>query len=326
MPKPIRLLAAALLAACGAAAPAAAVPIVFLVAEHPGQVIYNDSYVLVLEDPAHVAHARALIESKGELEPAIVIARIAAGADGLNRNFRAPGAPPWSWHVTQFDTFAENAIELCDGYPTFVEQDVDGWIDNTDGTICFWSYTVAQELPEPDAALGLAVGGAALLALGRIRLRRAESADVELLRRWDEQPHVVASDPSDDWDWERQLAYEPDWREQLVAELDGRPIGFIQIIDPAREETHYWGDVGPGLRAIDIWIGNAADLGQGHGTVMMRLALDRCFADPAVTAVIIDPLASNVRAQRFYERLGFRFVERRRFNDDDCFVYRLDRA
>ena len=57
----------------------------------------------------------------------------------------------------------------------------------------------------------------------------------------------------------------------------------------------------------------------------MRVALARCFVDPLVTAVIIDPLASNVRAQRFYERLGFVFVERRRFGDDDCFVYRLDR-
>jgi aminoglycoside 6'-N-acetyltransferase len=42
--------------------------------------------------------------------------------------------------------------------------------------------------------------------------------------------------------------------------------------------------------------------------------------------VLIDPLAGNVGAHRFYERLGFRFVERRRFGADDCFVYRLDRA
>ena len=58
----------------------------------------------------------------------------------------------------------------------------------------------------------------------------------------------------------------------------------------------------------------------------MRLALARCFAEPAVTAVLIDPLANNIAAHRFYERLGFRFVERRRFGLDDCFVYRLDRA
>jgi aminoglycoside 6'-N-acetyltransferase len=159
-----------------------------------------------------------------------------------------------------------------------------------------------------------------------IRLRRATLRDAELLRRWDEQPHVVASDPNDEWGWEVELAREPDWREQLLAEADGRPLGFLQIIDPAREETRYWGDVPPGLRAIDIWIGDAADLGKGHGTQMMRLALARCFADPSVTAVLVDPLASNTRAHRFYERLGFRFVEHRRFGDDECCVYRLERA
>jgi aminoglycoside 6'-N-acetyltransferase len=58
---------------------------------------------------------------------------------------------------------------------------------------------------------------------------------------------------------------------------------------------------------------------------MMQLALERCFADPAVRAVLVDPLASNTAAHRFYERLGFRFVERRRFGADHCLVYRLDR-
>lgn len=112
----------------------------------------------------------------------------------------------------------------------------------------------------------------------------------------------------------------------MIAEADGRPIGFVQIIDPAREDSRYWGDVAPDLRAIDLWIGEAAELGKGYGTQMMLLALDRCFTDPAVSAVLVDPLAANTRAHRFYERLGFRFVERRRFGRDDCFVYRLGRA
>jgi len=150
-------------------------------------------------------------------------------------------------------------------------------------------------------------------------------SDAPLLRRWDEAPHVVASDPNDDWGWESELARSPDWREQLIAEVDARPIGFVQIIDPAREESRYWGDIGDNLRAIDLWIGDAADLGRGYGTRIMQLALERCFADPAVRAVLIDPLASNTAAHRFYERLGFRFVERRRFGADDCFVYRLER-
>lgn len=146
---------------------------------------------------------------------------------------------------------------------------------------------------------------------------------------------MIASDPNDDWHWEIELERTPDWREQLIAEIDNRAIaqgavpkaiGFIQIIDPAREESHYWGDVAPDLRAIDIWIGEETDLGKGYGTKMMQLALARCFADPRVTSVLIDPLASNTRAHRFYERLGFRFVEPRRFGDDDCFVYCLNRA
>jgi hypothetical protein len=72
-----------------------------------------------------------------------------------------------------------------------------------------------------------------------IALRPATLADVNLLRRWDEQPQVVAADPNDDWGWEVELARTPRWREQLIAELDGRPIGFIQIIDPAEEDSHY---------------------------------------------------------------------------------------
>lgn len=159
-----------------------------------------------------------------------------------------------------------------------------------------------------------------------IQLRPSTIADLALLRHWDEQPHVIESDPNDDWEWETELLRHPDWREQLIAELDGRPIGFVQIIDPAREETHYWGDVPENLRALDIWIGAVDNTGKGYGSEMMRLALQRCFADPAVEAVLIDPLASNTAAHRFYERLGFRFVERRQFGEDDTFVYRLERA
>lgn len=159
----------------------------------------------------------------------------------------------------------------------------------------------------------------------RITLRKAKPSDQPTLEHWDEQEHVIASDPSDDWDWESELAHEPPWREQLMAELEGRPIGFLQIIDPLEEETHYWGDVDKNLRAIDIWIGEAEDLGQGYGTHMMKLAVDRCFQNPQVTAIIIDPLATNTRAHKFYERLGFRFVQERMFDDELCYIYQLER-
>jgi aminoglycoside 6'-N-acetyltransferase len=158
-----------------------------------------------------------------------------------------------------------------------------------------------------------------------MRLRTATLADLALLRHWSAQPHVLAA-TDDDWGWEEELARSPDWREQLIVELDGRPLGFLQVMDPAREDSHYWGECAENLRAVDIWIGEEQDLGRGLGTEMMKLVLERCFASPEVTAVLVDPLATHVRVHPFYERLGFRFVERRVFGDDECAVYRLERA
>ena len=100
-----------------------------------------------------------------------------------------------------------------------------------------------------------------------LSLRKALISDLSLLKYWDKKPHVIASTGlnEDDWEWEKELAEDPLWREQLIAELEGRPIGVLQIIDPKEEETHYWGDCEPNLRAIDIWIGEETDLGRGFG-------------------------------------------------------------
>jgi aminoglycoside 6'-N-acetyltransferase len=162
-----------------------------------------------------------------------------------------------------------------------------------------------------------------------MRLRPARPADLPLLQRWDAAPHVAAAagDPEwNDWDWEGQLGRDVPWREMLIAEAEGRPVGFVQIIDPALEESHYWGDCAPDLRAIDIWIGEAHDIRRGFGRRMMGQALARSFADAAVSAVLVDPMADNAAAHRFYEAMGFRTVGPRTFGPDRCIVYSLERA
>jgi aminoglycoside 6'-N-acetyltransferase len=167
----------------------------------------------------------------------------------------------------------------------------------------------------------------------RIELRPATAADIPMLERWDHEPDVISATSDDpempkafgDLYWPDELSMQSPAYEYFIAALDGRPIGAMQIIDPHLEPTHYWGEIAPNLRAIDIWIGVAADRSKGYGTEMMRLALERCFADPAVTGIVIDPLASNVRAHRFYRRLGFRPIGRRMFGEDDCLVHELTR-
>lgn len=169
-----------------------------------------------------------------------------------------------------------------------------------------------------------------------LMLRPATTADVPHLQRWDLEPHVIAA-TSDDPDaetafedavWADEVSGDDPASAYFIAELDGRPIGAMQIIDPALERTHYWGkDCPPNLRAMDIWIGEVDCLGKGYGTEMMTIAINRAFAEPYVEAILIDPLNSNTDAHRFYQRLGFRPIGRRLFDeDDDCLVHRLDRA
>lgn len=162
--------------------PAQAATRFFLVAEIADPCLHCDAYVLPLSDPAHIQRAEELIAGGATL-PFIAVAQIAAGADGVNRNHLAAEVPPWSWHVTGFFGFAELTVEVCDGWPGLVEQNVDAWILSTGGQVCFWSYTVVSELPAPprpvpsagagSLALLAALMGVAGVHMARARLERA---------------------------------------------------------------------------------------------------------------------------------------------------------
>ncbi len=163
--------AVALTAAC--ARPSAAETIYFLVAEQPGSAAHHDSYVLPLSQSGDMDHARALIQDGVSAGAPIVVAQIAKGGDGSNGDYREPGLWLWSWHVEQFHGFADMTAEILDGWPGFVEQDVDGWISNTGAKIGFWSYTVVSEfgpnppsIPEPCSlfVLGISAAGAGMAA------------------------------------------------------------------------------------------------------------------------------------------------------------------
>lgn len=171
------------------------------------------------------------------------------------------------------------------------------------------------------------------LSRPEVVLRPATVADAALLAAWDRQPHVIAcatDDPDadvafDGIDWAEELSNSAYELTYVIAEVGGEPVGVMAVCDPHTEPSHYWGEIEPDLRAIDVWIGPPEWLNRGVGTQMMTQMLDRCFAEPQVKAVVIDPLNSNVAAHRFYQRLGFRVEGRRMFDADDCLVMRLTR-
>jgi len=153
-------------------------------------------------------------------------------------------------------------------------------------------------------------------------LRAATLDDAPLIKIWDLDDAVGYSGGDDDnHDWDYELSRSVRWREFLIAEVDSVPIGMVVIIDALQEESHYWGEeVPPDAWAIDIWIGDQANRSRGHGTKMMKQALNRCFTERGASVVMVDPLQSNRRAIAFYRRLGFKDVGPRRFGNDDCLV------
>jgi hypothetical protein len=143
----------------------------FLVAEWPGEEMHGDSYVLPVNRAEDIEHARDLIalgpQAAGR---AVAVAKVRLGADGINRNLRGAGQPAWSWHVTEFMGFSDGSVEILDGWPGWIEQDPEGWMQNTppngqtpdtEGSVGFWTYTVVEELPGAPGAAGLALDATA---------------------------------------------------------------------------------------------------------------------------------------------------------------------
>lgn len=89
----------------------------------------------LIRDPGTAAEAQKLV---GAGEVKILAGPLDRGDGGFN--------DPWSWHLDPDQVrLVEGAIELCDGCPSFVEADLDYWID-TVGTYCPWSTEVVSRL------------------------------------------------------------------------------------------------------------------------------------------------------------------------------------
>jgi hypothetical protein len=112
-----------------------------------------DSYVLPLSKQEDIDHARYLISlgraiNDVEGSQPLVVARVGAGKDDINRDYIDPRFPQWSWHVVEFLGFGDVTADWLDGSATELENDP-AWymgLDVRRGIIGFWLYTVVKEL------------------------------------------------------------------------------------------------------------------------------------------------------------------------------------
>ncbi len=96
-------------------------------------------FVARTEDAAVIAAARAQLALPEDQRTLFIGGPVARGDGGHNLD--------WSWHLVPSEwSLVEASIELCDGTPQMVEDDLDYWVD-TVGSFCPWTAVVAGEEP-----------------------------------------------------------------------------------------------------------------------------------------------------------------------------------
>jgi aminoglycoside 6'-N-acetyltransferase len=147
----------------------------------------------------------------------------------------------------------------------------------------------------------------------------AES-DLPLIRAWLLEPHVRRwwSDPPRDTYPDDELEK---YRSRIRGDADrtllflirhhGRPLGFIQSyrVDDDAEYAAALALDAPAA-GIDLFIGDSAEVGKGHGPKLIRAFLrDVVFVVYDVDECVIGPSVKNATAIRAYEKAGFRFFK-----------------
>ena len=108
-------------------------------------VAQSDSFALPLSRAEDIAYARQLMaEPDNQTLHRMIAARIAAGRDGINRNYMKAGAPEWSWHVAEFSGFGDGTVN--DWSPSQIDSNPSYYAQLYGGIIGFITYKVTAEL------------------------------------------------------------------------------------------------------------------------------------------------------------------------------------
>lgn len=104
--------------------------------------VIDERFRVLLTRYEAVQEARELMESG---ESRVLVGRLVGGSGGFNLGY--------SWHLEPDSVgFHDVAMELCDGLPSYVEQNLGYWLD-TVGTYCPWQSRVVAEVQEANPSL-----------------------------------------------------------------------------------------------------------------------------------------------------------------------------
>jgi len=130
------------------------------------------------------------------------------------------------------------------------------------------------------------------------------SADLPLIRRWLETPHVSEwwHDPAEQFELVSGDLDHPDMA-QFIVTGDARDFAYLQSYNISAWDVGF-GPQPEGTRGLDQFIGEPDMLGCGHGSAFIRVFADQLLAT-GTPRVVIDPDPANERAIRAYQKAGF---------------------
>lgn len=148
---------------------------------------------------------------------------------------------------------------------------------------------------------------------------RTRRADFPQLQTWLEKPHVARfwNHRTSDTDIEQDFGGSVDGTEpseDFIVSYESSPIGFIQ-----RYRLQDYPDdlallerlvpIPAHTISIDYFIGEAALIGKGVGSAMIRAFVEKCRDElPHATAVIVPVVVANRASWRALEKAGFHRV------------------
>ena len=134
----------------------------------------------------------------------------------------------------------------------------------------------------------------------RVTLRSVEPADAGRLTEIVREPEVARWWGSYDAERVRTELVEPESDKAVWAiEADGEVIGLIQCYEETDPDYRH--------ASIDLFLATARQ-GRGYGTEAVRVLARHLFEERGHHRLTIDPSATNERAIRAYEKVGFRPV------------------
>lgn len=107
--------------------------------------VVDEYFVVRISDPAVVALAREIVA--GRQPQRVILGELRPGEGGFNHDPTAGRI--WSWHLDPATVrLVDAVIELCDGLPSYVEEDLAYWL-STVGKYCPWLGELEREILYP---------------------------------------------------------------------------------------------------------------------------------------------------------------------------------